>query len=173
MHAFLESELAHLSTAAGVTGLFSPAAGAWQLPGDASPGSWHGRKCLSGWSLHVLGSDWPGSHLCHSGRLGTPTGEWYPQQGSQGPSDRDPFPPDIDSYQSLSVISEVLSGLSACLCPWECPEGPWSKWDWDRKPEVHSWDFRHLPMIMPFPLNTDPITVRGGICVNPHMSPCR
>lgn len=28
-------------------GLFSPVAGAWQLPGDASPVSWHERKCLS------------------------------------------------------------------------------------------------------------------------------
>lgn len=43
-------------------GLFSPAAGAWQLPGDASPVSWHGRKCLSGWSVCVLGSNWPSPH---------------------------------------------------------------------------------------------------------------
>lgn len=48
-HAFLESELAPPSTNAGAMGLFSPAAGAWQLPVDASPVNWPGRKCLSEW----------------------------------------------------------------------------------------------------------------------------
>lgn len=46
LHASLEPEPAHAAMEAGVMGLFSLAAGAWQLTVDASPVSWHGRKCL-------------------------------------------------------------------------------------------------------------------------------
>ena len=49
LHASLEPEPAHASTEAGVMGLFSLAAGAWQLTVDASPVSWHGRKYLAEW----------------------------------------------------------------------------------------------------------------------------
>lgn len=66
-HAFLESEPSRLYTMAGAMGLFSPAAGAWQPPVDASPVSWHGRKCLSGWPLYVLGLGWPGLRPCRAG----------------------------------------------------------------------------------------------------------
>lgn len=67
LHAFLESEPSRLYTMAGAMGLFSPAAGAWQPPVDASPVSWHGRKCLSGWPLYVLGLGWPGLRPCRAG----------------------------------------------------------------------------------------------------------
>ena len=46
LHASLEPEPAHAAMEAGVMRLFSLAAGAWQLTVDASPVSWHGRKCL-------------------------------------------------------------------------------------------------------------------------------
>lgn len=84
-HAFLESELARLSTMAGMMGLFSPAAGAWQLPEDASPMSWHGRKCLSGWSLHVLGSGWPGPHFSIQADSGYPQGSGVPSRVPEVP----------------------------------------------------------------------------------------
>lgn len=67
--------------------------------------------------------------------LGRPQERGTLRGGPLGPSGIAPGSPETElgSCRALSVISEPnpsapTSGLSACLCPWECPEAPGPGW---------------------------------------------